>query len=437
MAPGHVFGKPRSSEPRSSEERARAAAARAARRASRGRDGAPPPPEVFDAPDEQEPPPPAANRPIMTAVQEPPAPAAPPPSRRKPPTTRPRAPRPSRWGRRIFALIALVAIGAALYFINAVFQPFHGSGQGAVRVHIPSGSTVSQIGDILERAGVIDSSTYFGVNATLTFRRDRLHPGTYTLHRNMSNGDAIEALTQGPKVRVVKTFTVTIPEGLARREIAPRIRRSAVTGDYLRASGTAAVLRRVHRLGAPRRVHTAEGFLFPATYTLYEGATAKRLVAKQLAAFAQYFRGVDMRYARSKHLTRYDVLIIASMVEREAQLARERPLIAAVIYNRLRRGMPIGIDATIRYYTNNWQRPILQSELDKIEPYNTRKLTGLPPTPIGNPGLSSLKAAAHPARVPYLFYVRKPGNSGAHAFETTDAQHSRDVARYQASGKAK
>jgi uncharacterized YceG family protein len=431
-----VFGKPRSSEPRSSDERARAAAERAARRASRGRDGTPPPPEVFDAP-EQEPPPPAANRPVMTAVHEPPAPAAPPPPRRKPPTTRPRAPRPSRWGRRVFALVALIAIGLALYLINAVFQPFHGSGTGAVRVRIPAGSTVSQIGDILERAGVIDSSTYFGVNATLTFRRGRLHPGAYTLHRGMSNGDAIEALTQGPKVRVVKTFSVTIPEGLARREIVPVVGRSPVSGSYLRASGTAAVLRRVHRLGAPRRVHTAEGFLFPATYQFYEGATAKQLVAKQLAAFAQNIRRVNMRYARSKHLTRYDVLIIASMVEREAQLPRERPLIAAVIYNRLRRGMPIGIDATIRYYTNNWQRPILQSELDKVEPYNTRKLTGLPPTPIGNPGLASLRAAAHPARVNYLFYVRKPGNSGAHAFSSTDAQFERDVQRYQASGKAK
>ncbi|HEY7074600.1 MAG TPA: endolytic transglycosylase MltG [Solirubrobacteraceae bacterium] len=428
-----MFGKSRSSENRTADERARAAAQRAARRASRGRDGAPPPPEVFPDEDpevEQEPAAPAANRPVMTAVQDPPAP---PPPRRRPPTTRPRAPRPSRWGRRLVALIAFAAIGAALYFINAVFQPFHGSGEGAVRVHIPAGSTVARIGDILERDGVIRSSTFFGINATLTFRRDRLHPGTYVLHRDMSNGDAIEALTQGPKVRVVKTFTVTIPEGLARREVAPRIRRSPVSGDYLRASSTPAVLRRVHRLAAPRRVHTAEGFLFPATYYLYEGATAKQLVAKQLAAFAQNFRRIDMRYARSKHLTRYDVLIIASMVEREAELARERPLIAAVIYNRLKRGMPLGIDSTIRYYTNNWQRPIRVSELQSNEPYNTRLHTGLPPTPIGNPGLASLRAAAHPAHVNYLFFVRKPGKSGAHAFSSTDAQFARDNRRYQAS----
>ena len=142
---------------------------------------------------------------------------------------------------------------------------------------------------------------------------------------------------------------------------------------------------------------------------------------------------MSLKYAHSKHLTRYDVLIIASMIEREAELPRERPLVAAVIYNRLKQGMPLGIDATIRYFTNNWQRPIRESELQADEPYNTRLNRGLPPTPIGNPGLASLQAAAHPAHKPYLFYVRKPGNSGAHAFSSTDAQFQRDVAKYQRS----
>ena len=124
------------------------------------------------------------------------------------------------------------------------------------------------------------------------------------------------------------------------------------------------------------------------------------------------------------------------MIEREAQLDRERPLIAAVIYNRLKLGMPLGIDATIRYVENNWSRPLLQSELDRDTPYNTRLHTGLPPTPIGNPGLASLKAAAHPAKVDHLFYVVKPGTCGAHAFSSTDVQRQRDVARYEAAREA-
>ena len=133
-----------------------------------------------------------------------------------------------------------------------------------------------------------------------------------------------------------------------------------------------------------------------------------------------------MSYAKKKKLSRYDVLIIASMIEREAQLPRERALVSAVIYNRLKQGMPLGIDATIRYSTNNWQRPIRQSELDNQEPYNTGLNRGLPPTPIGNPGLASIKAAAKPSNKSYLYYVRKSGKSGEHAFSSTDAQFERD-----------
>jgi uncharacterized YceG family protein len=125
------------------------------------------------------------------------------------------------------------------------------------------------------------------------------------------------------------------------------------------------------------------------------------------------------------------------MIEREVQVPKERPLVAAVIYNRLRRHMPLAIDATIRYYTDNWQRPILESELEKNEPYNSRLHTGLPPTPIGNPGLASIKAAAKPAHVSYLYYVRKPGKSGEHNFSSTAAKFDQDVAAYQRAQKGK
>jgi uncharacterized YceG family protein len=240
-------------------------------------------------------------------------------------------------------------------------------------------------------------------------------------------------LTTPPKARKPPpTVTVRFTEGPSLKEMAPLVNRShKVNGNYLRAATSRAVLKRIRKLGAPRGTKTPEGFLFPATYTLTAGSSARQLVAKQLDAFKQNFARVRMGYARSKHLTRYDVLIIASMIEREAELPRERPLISAVIYNRLKQGMPLGIDATIRYYTNNWVRPIRVSELNADEPYNTRLNRGLPPTPIGNPGLASLRAAAHPARKPYLFYVRKPGKSGAHAFSSSDAQFQRDVARYE------
>jgi uncharacterized YceG family protein len=223
-----------------------------------------------------------------------------------------------------------------------------------------------------------------------------------------------------------------VPEGLSIREAAPVVDKQDLRGSYRRAANERRVLRRIRQLGAPRGTDTAEGFLFPATYTLVADSPARDLVTKQLAAFGDNMKGVDMRYARRKNLTRYDVLIIASMIEREVQIDRERPLVAAVIYNRLAIGETLGIDATLRYALNNWKRPLKVSELQDDTPYNTRLHGGLPPTPIGNPGRKSLEAAANPAREDYLFYVVKPCAEGAHAFSTNNAQFERDVAAYDA-----
>jgi uncharacterized YceG family protein len=356
-----------------------------------------------------------------------------PPPRRRPPAPR-RAPRGSHVRRRIAALLAIALLGAALYALNATFQPFHGEGEGSVQVTVPEGADAGAIGSLLQEKGVVDSARFFEVNATVTNRRGKLRPGGYTLLQGMSNGAAIDALVTGPKAKVVKTVNVTVPEGLSIREAASQVDKGPLKGSYLKAARSERTLRKLRALGAPRGTRTAEGFLFPATYTLVNGAPARNLVDRQLASFRENLGKVDLSYAKRKNLTRYDVLIIASMVEREAQLDRERPLVSAVIYNRLKQGMTLGIDATIRYYENNWARPLRVSELERDSPYNTRLNRGLPPTPIGNPGLASIKAAANPARgKDYLFYVRKPGDSGEHAFSSTDAQFQRDVAKYQAS----
>jgi uncharacterized YceG family protein len=247
----------------------------------------------------------------------------------------------------------------------------------------------------------------------------------------MPYGDVVDRLAAGPPRNVIN---VTIPEGRARGEVAPLVRRAGVKGSYTRATERSGHLN-PRRYGAPRGADL-EGFLFPATYELKRGATVRALVAKQLEAFKENFAKVGMSYAKRRNLTQFDVVTIASMVEREASLDRERPLIAAVIYNRLKQGMPLGIDATIRFATRNWTRPLRVSELHIDSGYNTRTHQGLPPGPIGNPGLASLKAAAHPARVNYLFYVVKPCGDGAHAFSSTDAQFQKDVAKYN-SARAK
>ena len=426
------------SQQRSEEERERARLEREARRRQRTGEmpavspAPPPPPEPVPEPEPE-------HAAVATAVEDEPigvrriggsqnmsaagalGPSAIPPKPHK----------PARRRRRPFVrVIPVILILAAAAFAYAVFQPFKGSGHGTVVVDIPKGATASQIGTILADRGVIDSAFFFGIRARLSGKRNELRSGHITLRKDMSYASAIDALTTAPAVP--KTVKLTIPEGRSRQEIVPLVKQLGLTGNYL-----AATARRPPRgLGAPRSVHTLEGYLFPATYQLKPGAPASALVKQQLAAFRDAFGKVDMRYARRKNLTRYDVLIIASMIEREAQLPRDRPLIAAVIYNRLHRHMPLGIDATLRYALHNWTQPLKVSELQSNTPYNTRTHQGLPPTPIGNPGLSSLQAAAHPARKPYLFYVVRPCGNGGHVFSSTEAKFEADVAKYNAARKA-
>jgi UPF0755 protein len=219
--------------------------------------------------------------------------------------------------------------------------------------------------------------------------------------------------TSAPEV-----LKIIFPDGFTRAQMAERVaavrgiakRRRGVTmratpTAYLAATRSSALPGRFAGDGKRRPL---EGFLFPAVYDFYSNDTARRLVKLQLAAFHENWAKIDLGYARSKNLTPYDVLIIASMIQGEVVAPKERKLVAAVIYNRLRLRMPLGIDATLRYGLHiPPTRSISKADLASNSPYNTRKLRGLPPTPISNPGVASIQAAAHPARVPFLYFARK------------------------------
>jgi UPF0755 protein len=312
-----------------------------------------------------------------------------------------------------------------LWLLVSLLQPFGGDGEGQVQVVIPRGAGVGEIADLLAEKGVISSPFFFKARARVSGRSRDLKPGTFRLRKNMSYAAALDALSQGPPPDVVR---VTIPEGKSRREIKSIIG-SQLKGDYL-ALTTHSKLLDPRRYGAKRPTNL-EGFLFPATYDVKRGRPTSDLVALQLQAFKREMAKVDLRAAARRRLTPYDVLTIASMVEREAQVARDRPIIASVILNRLRIGLPLGIDATVRFAVNNWSRPLTQSQLDVNSPYNTREKVGLPPGPIGNPGLASIKAAAMPANTRFLYFVVKPGTCGEHAFSSSQAQFARDEARYK------
>jgi UPF0755 protein len=329
-----------------------------------------------------------------------------------------------RYRRRRIIALALTLVGLLLaWFLIALFQPFKGDGEGQVVVNIPEGATAGEIADILTENDVVSNGGLFQIRLRLAGKTDDVQAGRYVLAANMSYGAAIDQLTNsGGKV------TLTLPEGLPRAQMAPIISDVGISGDYLAATTSFKGFDPA-RYGAVNPP-SLEGFLFPATYQLDPGSNVNVLVPQQLEAFEQNFAKVNLSYAKSKNLTPYDVLIIASMVDREVAVAKERPLVAAVIYNRLKRGMPLAIDATTRYEFNNFEDPITQSQLESPSGYNTRTHVGLPPTPIGNPGLDAIRAAARPAKVNYTFYVVKPGTC-EHNFAANEAQFEQFNAQYQ------
>jgi len=230
-----------------------------------------------------------------------------------------------------------------------------------------------------------------------------------------------------PPAPTVQRMRVIFPEGFTVAEMAERvaavreiaIERRGVTPRLTRTGYERAAARAIppREFRKDWKQRSIEGFLFPSTYEFTQHTPSAKLVRDQLAAFRREWAKVDLRYARSKSLTPYDVLVIASMIEKETAAPVERRLVAAVIYNRLRLRMPLGIDATIRYGRGvPGTEPLRQSDLESDDPYNTRRRLGLPPTPISNPGLASMRAAANPARVDYLYFVRKP--DGVHHFFT-------------------
>jgi uncharacterized YceG family protein len=336
--------------------------------------------------------------------------------------------RHSRMG-RLLALVVLVVAAAVIWFLVQLFQPFQGSAHGRVTVTIPPHSGAQQIGDQLEREGVISSSFFFNLRAALAGDRGKLLSGTYHLQLGMSYGDTLKALkTPPPKAKV---SNLTIIEGRTRRQLDALLRTQKIGSGYLAATRHSPVLKPAD-YGAPANTPSLEGFLFPDTYQLRDPVTISALVADQLKTFRRQFAKISTAYARSRHLSPYGLLIIASMVQAEAQTSRDRPLIASVIYNRLADHMPLQIDATTRYATGNYTRPLTVSELNSPSPYNTRVHAGLPPTPIGNPGIASLQAAAHPATTNYLYFVVKPCSNGESAFSSSYSAFLADVQKYNA-----
>jgi UPF0755 protein len=289
---------------------------------------------------------------------------------------------------------------------------------GMARVTVPSGASLRLAADSLEAAGVIGSAKLFSVYAKVTGRDRSIKAGTYILDRRASWDDVVNALVAGKGI----VLTLTIPEGWDVKTIVPAISRvmKVPAAELYSAVRDTALLR---RLNVP--TPTLEGYLFPETYLLPESSDARPIVRRLVAEFERRWKPEWNDQLKKLGMTRHEVMTLASIVEKEARVATERPTISAVYHNRIKIGMMLQADPTVLYALGRHENRVLYRHLEVKSPYNTYRNVGLPPGPIASPGLASIEAALFPADVPYLYFVAHP--DGHHEFRTTVREHNEAV----------
>jgi len=331
----------------------------------------------------------------------------------------------------VVAVLVFVGLVAA-HALNSIFgapSDYSGSGSGSVQVEIKAGESLSQIGQDLADAGVVASSGAFTDAADANDRSSSIGPGTYRLRHHMSASAALTLMLDPSSLVQAR---VTIPEGRRLRDIVALV---AQDTDISTADLDAAA-RNPAALGVPSwgAGHPLEGFLFPATYDFPPGTTATQALTAMVTRFNQEAASIHLvAKAKGVGLTPYEVLTLASIIEREGRLTADYPKIAEVFYNRLHRNMALQSDATLFYVLPANHGPLTSSDLHLDSPYNTRIHTGLPPTPIASPGEVALNAALHPAHGPYLYFVTID-KSGKAAFARTLSEFNQLVAQSRRNG---
>lgn len=303
-------------------------------------------------------------------------------------------------------LIVLVVLAAAGLIAWKVTQP--SSLDEPVVVDIPRGTSTTEIAELLAGEGVVDRPVYFLAARALRYG-SRLQAGEYRFEPGQSPLEVVERLIRGD----VLLHQLVFPEGANIFDVA-RIIEAAGFGD-------AETVMRLTR--------GQEGYLFPETYSFPKGATPEQIIRAMRERFDRVWENLN-----PGNVDKRQVVTVASLVEKETSIDEERPIVAGVYWNRVKKGMRMDCDPTVIYAAlleGKYRGTIYQSDLERESPYNTYRVTGLPPGPIANPGEASLRAALRPAETDYLFFVALPDGSGRHAFSRTMAEHNRAVMEYR------
>ncbi len=322
------------------------------------------------------------------------------------------------WG--IVSLVGLAGFGT-LWLSLRFHVPFRPKSETRI-VEFARGTSLRGISAKLEAKGFIQSRHLFTLLAWVRNRSRGLQAGEYRLSASMSPAEILDVLARGAVVQ----HALTIPEGYNIREIAMAVERAGVSPAkaIMAVSTDPAFLR---RFGI--RAKNAEGYLFPETYHFPRNSPPGKILGRMAGTFRERFTAAMVRRAEALHLAIHQVVTLASIIERESAVNAEKPLISAVFHNRLRRRMRLQADPTVLYALNRTAGPLTKEDLKVASPYNTYRIKGLPPGPIANPGLASLRAALNPAPVDYLYFVAR--GDGGHDFSRTLKDHVAAVRRYR------
>ena len=322
----------------------------------------------------------------------------------------------------LFSSIILVAFIGYQYLDDEFNRPANPKADETKHIHIRSGMSFAQILELLENNRLIQSPGLFHLQARLRGGAKSIQAGVYALKASMSPREIYRHLSEGRVAR--RTFT--IPEGYDVREIARTIQRAnlARKEEILRLSRDASFLKELDISAA-----SIEGYPFPDTYHFPVGTEAKKILTLMVRTMRKKFSPALRKQAKAMGFTIHQALTLASIIEKETSLSSERPLIAAVFINRLKRRMRLQSDPTVIYGLPHFDGNITKKDLRYDSPYNTYLHRGLPPGPIASPGLESIKSALNPAKVKYLYFVAT--KDGGHRFSRTYREHRRAVNRYQ------
>lgn len=313
----------------------------------------------------------------------------------------------------LVALLAVVVLAAGAGVFAVVYRPAAGA---EVEVAIPTGASTQGVAALLAEKEVIGSTFFFRLMARVRGMDGRLQAGRYNLKEGMGVQAALDALSHAP---IEKGVNVPIPEGFSVKQVGERLAARTHIKDF-RAVALSGAVRGPDQ---PPGVKTLEGYLYPETYFIGARETASGAAKRMVDLFSSATAKLDYSFPASRGLSKYETLIIASLIEREARVDEDRSKVAAVIYNRLAKKMRLQIDITALYGLDEHKVPT-RADLQRPSPYNTYLIDGLPPTPIANPGLDSIRAALDPADINAIYYV-VIDPSGRHGFTDDPAEFER------------